>query len=61
MVVLEYEASPHAKNRIVPTFSDAPFFYDRTRYQNDGAPDLNVGALLADANSVHVSREFPLL
>ena len=53
MVVLEYDASAYSKARILPTFSDAPFFYDRTRYKADGAPDLNAGALLADAKTVH--------
>ena len=53
MVVLEYDASACSKARVLPTFSDAPFFYDRTRYKADGAPDLNAGALLADAKSVH--------
>ena len=53
MVVLEYDASAYSKARVLPTFSDAPFFYDRTRYKADGAPDLNAGALLADAKTVH--------
>ena len=49
MVVLEYDASAYSKARILPTFSDAPFFYDRTRYNAEGSADLKAGALLADA------------
>ena len=56
MVVLAYDASDKSKAPDIPTFSSAPFFYDRTKYNNDGAPDLNPGSLLADATSVQVRQ-----
>lgn len=65
MVVLEYDASASARPKELPTFSSAPFFFDRTKQNNDGTLDLNPGSLLADAKSVQshfhpqVSYYFP--
>lgn len=66
MVVLAYEGSAAARAPALPTFSKAPFFYDRHELDGEGAPDLNPGALLADAKSVQahfnpdVSYYFPV-
>lgn len=66
MVVLEYDASASARPKELPTFSSAPFFFDRTKHNSDGTFDLNPGSLLADAKSVQshfnpqVSYYFPV-
>lgn len=66
MVVLEYDASAGARPKELPTFSSAPFFFDRTKLNSDGTSDLNPGSLLADARSVQshfhaqVSYYFPV-
>ena len=49
MVVLAYDAAPNAPQAPLPTFSSAPFFFDRCPTTPDGAPELAKGALLADA------------
>ncbi|WFD32860.1 histone deacetylase [Malassezia sp. CBS 17886] len=66
MVLLDYEASGYAPVPLLPTFSRAPFFYDRSLVHNDGSIDLTPGALLADAKTTqphsnpHVSYYFPV-
>lgn len=66
MVVLEYEGAPNAPAPTLPTFSSAPFFYDRNKVGSDGTPELTPGALLADAkhtqphSNPRVSYYFPV-
>lgn len=49
MVVLEYAASANAQAPRLPTYSNAPFFYDRVEGSSGGIPELTDGALLANA------------
>lgn len=66
MVVLAYDAAPNAPQAPLPTFSSAPFFFDRCAITSDGAPELAKGALLADAkhtqphSNPRVSYYFPV-